>query len=56
MVGFQTGPVQYMLKRPIGCLDDQKKRDIVLKNRPLDGWMDELQTGPVGYILKRGIG
>ena len=29
-----------------------KKRDIVLKNRPLDGWMDGFLTGPEWYMLK----
>ena len=30
------------VKTPVGWLDDpKKKRDIVLKNRPLDGWMTQ---------------
>ena len=37
-------------------MDEPKKQEIVLKNRPLDNWIDECPTGSVGYMLKRPIG
>merc|ERR1712121_194363 len=39
------------VKNPVGSLDDQKKRDILFQNRPLDGWMAKKKREGIFFDL-----
>ena len=38
------------MERPVGWLDDQKKRDIVFENTPLDRWMGQKKWDSILFL------